>query len=231
MPTHDEEPERLVEREGPHDRRAGAPDVLRDALDQARRSGRRVDPDVDAADPHALPARLDDRLHRVGVLAEDLGPHRRLPAERPEPRGGVADIGRRRTPGRPRCRARCRRFLSGEKSSTASMGRSPITRSASPATIGATSSGMQDPSYWLSASVLTITSAPARSPASRPVRKALASPRFSPTCTTWSTPSSRATSAVRSALPSSITSHSTTSNPGTSRGRSASVCGSVSSSL
>ena len=47
----------------------------------------------------------------------------------------------------------------------------------------------------------------------------------------WSTPCSRATSTVRSLEPSSITSHSTESTPGTSRGRSASVPGSVASSL
>jgi hypothetical protein len=47
----------------------------------------------------------------------------------------------------------------------------------------------------------------------------------------WSTPLARATSIVRSLEPSSITSHSTASKPATSRGRSASVTGSVSSSL
>ena len=47
----------------------------------------------------------------------------------------------------------------------------------------------------------------------------------------WSTPSARATSTVRSVEPSSMTSHSTSSMPGISRGRSASVPGSVCSSL
>ena len=47
----------------------------------------------------------------------------------------------------------------------------------------------------------------------------------------WSTPWSRATSIVRSVEPSSITSHSTSSKPATARGRSASVAGSVASSL
>ena len=47
----------------------------------------------------------------------------------------------------------------------------------------------------------------------------------------WSTPCARATSIVRSVEPSSMISHSTASKPGTSRGRSASVAGSVSSSL
>ena len=46
-----------------------------------------------------------------------------------------------------------------------------------------------------------------------------------------STPFSRATSMVRSVEPSSMISHSTISKPGTSRGRSASVAGSVASSL
>src|SRR5690606_10006989 len=90
---------------------------------------------------------------------------------------------------------------------------------------------MQEPSYWLSASVLTTMSAPARRAASSPVVNAAARPRLVVWRTTWSTPSWRATSTVRSELPSSITSHSTTSTPGTARGRSATVAGSVSSSL
>src|SRR6478735_1943034 len=103
--------------------------------------------------------------------------------------------------------------------------------SALPARIGATRSGMHDASYWLSASVLTITSAPSLSAASRPAWKPFARPLLLVSRTMWSTPHSRATSIVRSVEPSSMTSHSTVSKPGTSRGRSASVSGSVSSSL
>ena len=90
---------------------------------------------------------------------------------------------------------------------------------------------MSRPSYWLSASVLTITSAPSLSAASRPAWKPAARPLLFVSLTMWSTPFSRATSIVRSLEPSSITSHSTASKPATSRGRSASVSGSVCSSL
>src|SRR3954468_18698337 len=78
---------------------------------------------------------------------------------------------------------------------------------------------------------MTITSAPSFSAASRPAWKPEARPLLLVSRTMWSTPFARATSIVRSVEPSSMTSHSTTSNPGTSRGRSASVTGSVSSSL
>src|SRR4051812_40311898 len=108
--------------------------------------------------------------------------------------------------------------------------RSPTTMSASPRTIGSTSLPMSEPWYWLSASVLTITSAPSFSAASTPAWKPEARPLLFVSRTMWSTPFSRATSTVRSVEPSSMTSHSTTSNPGTSRGRSASVTGSVCSS-
>src|SRR5919204_5320997 len=103
--------------------------------------------------------------------------------------------------------------------------------SAVPLTIGATSLGMSWPEYWLSASVLTMTSAPSLSAASRPAWKPAARPLLLVRRTMWSTPCSRATSTVRSVEPSSMTSHSTVSKPGTVRGRSASVAGSVASSL
>ena len=90
---------------------------------------------------------------------------------------------------------------------------------------------MSRPEYWLSASVLTMTSAPSFRHASRPAWKPAARPLLFVSRTMWSTPLSRATSIVRSVEPSSMTSHSTASKPGTSRGRSASVAGSVSSSL
>ena len=103
--------------------------------------------------------------------------------------------------------------------------------SALPARIGATSFGMSPPKYWLSASVLTMMSAPSFSEASSPAWKAAASPLLFVRRTTWWTPCSRATSTVRSVEPSSITSHSTCSMPSISRGRSPSVEGRVSSSL
>jgi hypothetical protein len=83
----------------------------------------------------------------------------------------------------------------------------------------------------LSASVLTITSAPRRSPASSPAMNARARPQFRVSVTTWSTPLAFATSAVPSVEPSSITSHSTVSNPATLRGRAARVAGNCSASL
>src|SRR5919107_1870960 len=128
-------------------------------------------------------------------------------------------------------RAFCSRFLSGEKCWILSVSRSPTTRSARPSTIGATSLGMSAAEYWLSASVLTITSAPSFRHASSPAWKPAARPLLFVSRTMWSTPCSRATSIVRSVEPSSMMSHSTTSTPGTSRGRSASVAGSVLSSL
>ena len=73
---------------------------------------------------------------------------------------------------------------------------------------------MSRPSYWLSASVLTITSAPSFSAASSPAWKPFARPLLFVSRTMWSTPCSRATSIVRSVEPSSITSHSTASKPG-----------------
>src|SRR5690242_4450394 len=109
--------------------------------------------------------------------------------------------------------------------------RSPMTMSARPARIGSTSRGMSSERYWLSASVLTITSAPSFRAASRPAWKAAASPRLVVRRTRWSTPCSRATSTVRSVDPSSTTSHSTRSKPGTSRGSSESRRGSDSSSF
>ena len=87
--------------------------------------------------------------------------------------------------------------------------------------------GCRAASYWLSASVLTITSAPSLRHASRPAWKPAARPLLFVSRTMWSTPWARATSMVRSVEPSSMTSHSTSSKPATSRGRSASVTGSV----
>src|SRR4051794_28655938 len=102
--------------------------------------------------------------------------------------------------------------------------------SALPARIGASSFGMSPALYWLSASVLTIRSAPSLRQASRPAWKPAASPLLFVSRTMWSTPCARATSTVRSVEPSSMTSHSTVSKPSTARGRSARVAGSVASS-
>ena len=67
--------------------------------------------------------------------------------------------------------------------------------------------------YWLSASVLTITSAPSLRAASTPAWNAWARPLLLVRRTTCSTPCARATSTVLSVEPSSITSHSTASKP------------------
>src|SRR3954470_5436708 len=122
-------------------------------------------------------------------------------------------------------------FLSGEKCSIESTSRSPTTMSAVPARIGATSSGIAPASYWLSASVLTITSAPSFRQAASPAWTPPASPLLFVRRMMWSTPCSRATSIVRSVEPSSMISHSTASKPSTSFGRSRKVTGRVSSSL
>src|SRR4051794_20881964 len=152
----------------------------------------------------------------------------RLYARNPEVVSGTSVPEARRTTALPKC---CSRFLSGEKCSTLSITRSPTTRSASPRRIGASSFGMSAASYWLSASVLTITSPPSLRRASIPAWNAAASPLLLVSRTTWSTPCARATSIVRSVEPSSTISHSTTSKPSTVRGRSRIVPGRVSSSF
>src|SRR5579885_1104353 len=126
---------------------------------------------------------------------------------------------------------RWRSRLKGPKCASCAGARSPITMSASPARIGATSRGTSAPGYWLSASVLTITSAPSLRAASSPAEKAVASPRLVGKRRSQSAPAARATSAVRSREPSSITRISTVSMPGTLRGRSAIVAARVASSL
>jgi hypothetical protein len=65
----------------------------------------------------------------------------------------------------------CRRFFSGEKCSILSVSRSPTTMSAVPATIGRDQERDVQREYWLSASVLTMTSAPSFRHASRPAWK------------------------------------------------------------
>ena len=81
--------------------------------------------------------------------------------------------------------------------------------SARPARIGATSFGISDARYWLSASRFTITSAPSFSAASMPAWNAAASPLLLVSRTRWSVCASQAISAVPSVEPSSITRNST----------------------
>ncbi len=64
--------------------------------------------------------------------------------------------------------ATCRTRLTAPNSATFWVWRSPTAMSARPSTIGATRSGMLEESYWLSASVLTMTSAPSRVASSIP---------------------------------------------------------------
>ena len=89
---------------------------------------------------------------------------------------------------------------------------------------------MSAATYWLSASTVTITSAPERSAASIPAPKASASPRRRENRTTRVAPCSNAIVAVPSLEPSSTTIVSISSSPGTSAGRSASTRGNVSAS-
>jgi hypothetical protein len=51
---------------------------------------------------------------------------------------------------------RCSSFFDADMCAIAWMLRSPMQMSASPASSGASSSGMSPPAYWLSASVLTM---------------------------------------------------------------------------
>ena len=125
----------------------------------------------------------------------------------------------------------CSIFFSGEKWRMTWMGRSPTTISAEASRTGATSAGMSAASYWLSASVLTMTSAPRCRQVLSPVMNARARPWFEVCRTTWSAPLSSATWRDASVLPSSMTSHSTVSKPGTWRGRSARVAANASASL
>jgi len=109
--------------------------------------------------------------------------------------------------------------------------RSPMTRSALPSSTGLTSSPIEAAWYWLSPSVLTMTSARSRSAASRPRRKARASPSRAGARTMWVTPARRATATVSSVEPSSITRTSMDVNPGSDEGSCAIVAASVPSSL
>ena len=120
---------------------------------------------------------LDQRLERVRVLAEHVHLQRGLAVDRPKSarrvrHGSVADELHHRAA------SRCNTRLIHEKSCISVIGRSPTTIIARPSRIGRTRSGRHAASYWLSASVLTITSAPRRqrmpaTPAAERTRKAL----------------------------------------------------------
>ncbi len=90
---------------------------------------------------------------------------------------------------------------------------------------------MSAASYCMSASKLTMTSAPMASDSVSPAEKASASPRFVTRRRTRSAPAARARSEVASVEPSSITSLSNSEKPGTRRGSAASARSIVASSL
>jgi hypothetical protein len=76
----------------------------------------------------------------------------------------------------------------------------PTTMSAWPRTIGAARAGMSAAEYWLSASVLTMTSAPSLRTASSPAWNADASPLLFVSLTMWSTRASDVDGAVDRAV-------------------------------
>ena len=102
QPDPEEEPERVVEREAAHDRRARPPQVLPHALRQPRRSRVRVDLDRHARHRQPLGLGLHERLHRVAVPTEHLQPQRGGAAHRPEAAGRVAHGRAREAPHNPR---------------------------------------------------------------------------------------------------------------------------------
>ncbi len=226
-----EHAQRLVERVDAEDREAVAADVRPHRREQPRGARLLVGAHRDVLDGHEHLAGLDQRLERVGELGDHLELERGLAVVGAEAGGGVRHAGAGRAPHDRAAEALQPLLERGEVLDACPSGgrRSPCRPL--PATIGSTSRPTSPPWYWLSASVLTITSAPSFSEASSPAWKAAASPRLLVSRTMWSTPCSRATSMVRSVEPSSITSHSTESIPSTDRGRSARVPGRVRSSL
>src|SRR3954453_13567014 len=110
----------------------------------------------------------------------------RLWARKSEVVSGTLVSEARLTTALPRCWSR---FFSGEKCSIDSTTLSPTTMSASPRMIGSTSLGMSPPKYWLSASVLTMTSAPSLRLASSPAGNAAASPLWFVRRAMWTAPS------------------------------------------
>ena len=171
-----EHAQRLVLRVDAEDRERGvATDVSRHRREQPRLARLGVGLDRHVVDGDQQLARLDDRLQRVGELRDRLHLQGRFAVVGPEARGGVRYLGARRLAHHPGAQPLQPALGAGEVL-VGSTCRSPITMSASPRRIGATSLGMSPPSYWLSASVLTITSAPSLSPASSPAWKPAASP-------------------------------------------------------
>ena len=173
---HHEHPQRLVQRVGAEDRERVSADV---------RGGR--------AEPGATRARWGSSRpgrprSRPTSCPPGSGSRACTCSARPRS-AGAPPRGCRR--GSPRsCRARPCRTPGGRPSSRAAGAASWSARSArcsapgdlrrpcprGPPAIGSTRRGMSAELYWLSASVLTITSAPSLSAASRPAWKAVASP-------------------------------------------------------
>ena len=115
-----------------------APHVGPHGREQPRLARLGVRPDRDVVGGDEQLARLDDRLERVGELRDDGHLDRGLAVVGAEARGRVGHLGVRGLAHDPRARL-CRRFFSGEKCSISSVSRSPTTMSARPARIGATS--------------------------------------------------------------------------------------------
>ena len=187
-PAVDEDPHRLVAGVDAEDREAVAADVGPGRAEQPRLAGLRVGLDRDLVDRDEHLAGLDHALERVGEVVDDEQPERGLAVVGAEPGGRVGDLGPREPSARPSCPAAaapscCRRSARSDRPA-----RSPTTMSASPARIGATSLTMSAPRYWLSASVLTMTSAPSLRQASRPAWNAAASPLLLVSRTMCSTP-------------------------------------------
>ena len=210
---HEEQPQRLVERVDAEDRHAVAAHVGPHRREQARLARLRVGPDRDVVDGHQHLARLDDRLERVGELGDHLHLQRGLAVVGAEAGGGVGHVGVRRAP-HDRAAPALEPLLERREVLD------PVGLAVADDHVGV---ALEDrarpawdvaPSYWLSASVLTITSAPSFRQASSPAWNAAARPLLLVSRTMWSTPPSRATSTVRSVEPSSITSHSTRRCPG-----------------
>ena len=208
-----EDPQRLVAGVDAEDRERVAAHVGAGRVEEPRLARLRVGLDLDLVDRDQHLAGLDQALQRVGEVVDDEQAERRLAVVGAEAGGGVGDLGPREPPARPSCRAAAAPSCEPEKCSICATWRSPTTMSASPARIGATSLATSAPLYWLSASVLTTTSAPSLRQASRPAWKPAARPLLLVRRTMCSTPCSRATSTVRSVEPSSTTSSSTASKP------------------
>ena len=226
-----EDAQRLVAGVDAADRQAVAAHVAPGRVEQPRLPGLGVGADLDLVDGDQHLPGLDQALERVGEVVDDQQLKRRLAVVGAEARRSHRRSPCRRGAAPPSCRASAGPSWHPRSGRSGSPGdrRPPCRRR--PARIGASSFGMSSPRYWLSASVLTIRSAPSLRLASRPAWKAAARPLLLVRRTMCSTPWSRATSTVRSEEPSSITSSSTESTPGISLGRSAIVSGRVASSL